>query len=483
MKNILSMAVASSFIAGMVISTSSAESVLCLDGNETNTSAGKVISIDLKGQGASDVNMTFKPNINAAAGSGFKVTFTNGGFAEQASITLCVGAERVGNMFSKGDSGTVVDGVMTAPRFQFDSDVNETLIVADSNITFHTDDTCGAFPAIVSNSPACSAIDAMITDGRTTQGTPFPDYNTNELSIGKTAQLINIACTAPECFVNGSKLKFTDDATVAGVNVALTAIAADGPNKTVMTTDDCPECGKEAVVTCTTEIIIENTSSEFNISGLDIVAAFHDGTAINNSGFTPTIDLSVDGNETEEYNLGSKFSPSGLEIGPDKNSTIKLTFTPDNVSEIATGTILASVTGLDSNISDDDIQTEFNSHAIANIKQGAQTQFTVPYMNGGTANFVKIATKADAETSLSAVVTDSEGNTCNVELTPIVANGSTYVFAGTAPSDPEYQNLIPAGECSNLADKKYSVVFTTNAQVDVVSYMRTSVGERYVDVY
>lgn len=482
MKNILSMAVASSFIAGMVISTSSAQSILCLDGNTTKTDANKNISIDIKGHGTSDVNMTFVPNINGSAGSGFRVVFENGGFAERAAITLCAGGERVGNMFSKG---TTADGIMSSPRFQFDSDVNESLIIADSNITFHTTDECAAFPEIVSNSPACSAISAMVDDGRTTQGTAFPDYNTNKLAIGETVQMIKIACSAPECFVSADKLAFTEDASIAGVNVALTQVANNKPNHNVLTTADCPECGEEAVTTCTTQIVIENTSMDYNITGLDIVAAFNDGTALNNGAFKPTIDVSVDGNETEKYTLGSKFSPANLNIGYGKLTTLKLTFTPDNVSEIATGWVQASIKGMDSNLSDsgDDIQTEFNAHPVAMIKQGAQTQFTVPYMNGKSANFVKIATKANAETELSAKVTDSKGNSCNVELSPIVANGSTFVFAGTAPSGPEYQTLVPAGQCSNLVDSLYSVVFTTNAQVDVVSYMRTSVGERYVDVY
>lgn len=482
MKNILSMAVASSFIAGMVISTSSAQSILCLDGNSTNKDANKNISIDIKGNGTDDVNMTFIPKINGSAGSGFRVVFTNGGFAERAAITLCAGGERVGNMFSKG---TTTDGIMTSPRFQFDSDVNESLIIADSNITFHTNDTCNVFPEIVSNSPACSVISAMIDDGRTTQGTAFPDYNTNSLKIGTTEQMIKIACSAPECFVGADKLTFTEDASVAGVNVALTKVANSKPNHNVLTTADCPECGEKAIATCTTQIVIENTSKEFNITGLDIVAAFNDGSAINNGAFSPKIDLSVDGNESKKYTLGSKFSPDNINIMYGKQSTVKLTFTPDNVNQIATGKIQASIKGMDSSLSSagNDIQTEFNAHPVAMIKQGAQTQFTVPYMNGASANFVKVATKAKANTELSAAITDSKGNTCNVALQPIVANGSTFVFANTAPAGDEYQPLIPDGQCSNLVDKLYSVVFTTNAQVDVVSYMRTSVGERYVDVY
>jgi hypothetical protein len=485
MKNILSMAVASSFIAGMVISTSSAESVLCVDGNKTNTSTAKDknISVDIKGQGT-DINMTFVPNINGSAGSGFRVVFTNGGFAERASITLCSNGQRVGNMFSKGTGGT--DGIMEQPRFQFDSDVNESLIVADSNITFHTTDDCTTLPQIVSNAATCSTVSAKVDDGKTTQGTAFPDYNTNSLEIAQTVQMIRIACTAPECFVTGDKLKFTNDAKAAGVNVALTdPSTGKKPTSGIYSTADCPECGEEAIVKCTTDILIENKSTDFNITGLDIVAAFHNGTAIQNSAFKPTIDISVDGNESKAYTLGSKFSPANLNIGADSNSTIRLTFTPDTTTEIATGAIWASVTGLDSNLSSagNDVQTVFNSHPIASIRKGAETKFTVPYMNGKSPNFVKIATTVDSETPLAAEVTDSKGNKCNVELQPIVANGSTFVFAGTAPSGDEYQTLVPAGQCSNLVDSLYSVVFTTNAQVNVVSYMRTSVGERYVDVY
>jgi len=484
MKNILSMAVASSFIAGMVISTSSAKSVLCLDGNASKLDAEQIIATDIKGQGAENVNMTFIPNINGAAGSGFKLAFTNGGFAERAAITLCSEGERVGNMFSKGDSGTVANGIMTAPRFQFDSDVNETLIIAKSDIYFRTNDDCNVSPTIVSNAAACSVIKAEITDGRTTQSTSFPDYDTKPLTIGETKQMIKIACTAPECFVSADAKGFSDNSSVAGINVALTKLSTTGPKTEVMTTADCPECDETvAVTTCTTKILIENTSTDFNITGLDIVAAFNDGSAINNGAFSPKITLSVDGNESEEYVLGSKFTASGLSITAETNSTIDLTFTPNGTSEIALGTIQASLSGLDAGTDTDNVRTKFDAHAIANIKQGAQTQFTVPYMNGASANFVKVATKANAETPLSAAITDSKGNTCNVTLSPIVANGSTFVFAGTAPDGDEYQALIPTGSCSNLVDKLYSVVFTTNSQVDVVSYMRTSVGERYVDVY
>jgi hypothetical protein len=153
---------------------------------------------------------------------------------------------------------------------------------------------------------------------------------------------------------------------------------------------------------------------------------------------------------------------------------------------IALGDIVANISGMDSNLSNpDDVVPTFTDKKIAIIQMGAETKFTVPYMNGAVSSMAKITTQANGETTLTADITDSKGKTCTVTLDPIPAGASTMVFANskvgrTAP----YQNLIDAGECPDLETQEYSVIFTTNAAVDVVSYMTMSNGsQRYVDVY
>ena len=101
------------------------------------------------------------------------------------------------------------------------------------------------------------------------------------------------------------------------------------------------------------------------------------------------------------------------------------------------------------------------------------------------ANFVKISTLVGAEsTTLSAVISDANGQSCSVTYADIPENGgSTFIFASALPSGGNYQALIPSGACSNLTSDLYSVEFTAGASVNAVGYMRTKRGERTIDIF
>ena len=490
-KNILTTVATATLFTGLALSSATAASVLCLDGNKSSTKIDQNITIDLKGAGANDVNLTLRPAA-VYQGASFKLKFENGGLAENATHLLCVGDTKVGGL---QEPGVVTGGVMTEPTFSFiDNDDVAALIQKDANITFETTTDCSTdgntsegLDIIGLAGKPCEIISAKIVEPYSTQGRPVPSLETNSAEFGKTKSFIRIACTPPECFVTQDKLKFTDAAAAPGVNVALTKTTPATPNHNSLSTSDCPECGEKNILTCTTNIIIENNNTDFNITGLDLVANFNNGKDVDNAAFKPVIDLSVDGNTTEKYTLGQKFSPSGLKIGKGAIKTITLKFTPNGTDMIEPGTIVADITGMDSNLSTspNDVIPTFTGKTLATIKIGAKTQFKVPYMNGGVSDMVKISTRSDSETTLSADITDSHGKKCHVELDSIPGSASTMVFANTkAGRKAPYQNLIDAGECSELETKEYSVVFTTNAAVDVVSYMTMSNGsQRYVDVY
>lgn len=491
MKNILTTVATATLLSGLALSSAAASSVLCFNGNTSITKKDNNISIDLKGKGVDDVNLTLVPAA-VYQGASFKLKFENGGLSENKTHLLCVGDTKVGGLQEPGD---VTDHVMTAPTFSFiDNDSVAALIQKDSNITFETTSDCSTdgnasegLDIVGLAGKPCQTITAKIVEPYSTQGRPVPSLKTNAATFGTTKTFIKVSCTPPECFVTGDKLKFTNAAAAPGVNVALTSSTKAIPNHTVLTTADCPECGEKApVINCETTIVIENNNT-FGIKGLNLVANFNNGEKVDNTAFKPVIDVDVNGSTKTGYTLGSKFSPSGLTIGKDEQGKIKLTFTPNNTDMIATGSIVADITGLDSNITGaaaNDIIPTFK-RTLANIKIGAKTQFTVPYMNGAVSSMAKITTRSDAETSLVADITDSKGNTCNVTLDSIPASSSTMVFANSkAGRVAPYQNLIDEGECTNLKTKEYSVVFTTNAAVDVVSYMTMSNGsQRYVNVY
>jgi len=488
-KNILTTVTTATLFTGLALSSATAGSVLCFDGNTSIQTQDNNVSIDIKGQGV-DVNLTLIPAA-VYQGASFKIKFENGGLAENSTHLLC--AENNGTMIKVGglqEPGTPVDGVMVEPTFSFiDNDDVAAAIKKDSNITFVTGSDCTEANLTVVGlaGQACQTISAKITSGLSTQGANIPSIVTNSVSFGKTKTYIKVACTPPECFVTADKLKFTESAVAAGVNVALSAAGPATPTHNT-TTSDCPECGETSVVNCVTTVTIEN-GNDFNITGLDLVANFVDKKgAVNNTAFKPVIDVSVDGNETKAYSLGSKFSPSGLSIGKDANETIQLTFTPNGTDMIETGTIVADITKMDSNIGTDDIIPTFIGKGLATIKVGAKTQFTVPYMSSAgasQANFVKVSTLVGASTTpLSAVVSDAKGNSCNVTYTDVPANGgSTFIFASKLPTGDDYQALIPAGECTNLTSNLYSVKFTAGASVNAVGYMRTKRGERTISVF
>ena len=497
MKNILTKVATATLFTGLALSSATAASILCIDGNTSNLKNDVNVTIDLKGQGA-EVNLTLVPAA-VYQGASFKLKFENGGLSEDATHLLCVGDTKVGGL---QEPGSITNGVMTEPTFSFiDNDDVAALIQKDSNITIETTSDCSGeantselLSVIGLADKPCEAITATIVDPFSTQGQPIPSLVTaKSVSLGTTKTFIKVACTPPQCFVTTDQLKFVDSAKAPGVNVALTPVDPTSTgilaNHTSLSTAACPDCGdKPVILDCTTTIIISN-ANDFAIKGLDLVANFNNGEAVDNASFKPEIDVTIDGNQTKKYVLGAKFSPTDLNISAGHDGNITLHFTPNGTDLIAIGSIVANITGLDSNLSSaNDINPVFTDKKLANIQIGAQTQFTVPYMSAAgasQANFVKVSTLAGADaTTLAATISDADGNSCNVTLTDVPKNGgSTFVFASKLPTGSAYQPLIPTGECSNLTSDLFSVKFTAGASVNAVGYMRTKRGERTIEIF
>jgi hypothetical protein len=488
MKNILISVATATLLSGLAVSSAMAAvdpANLCFDNNTSNTDLSLDISVDkASGVTLSDHNLTLVPQ-GDYQGASFKLKFTNGGIPKDDDVIMCVGIQKVGSIQEPGNNE---NGILTEPTFSF---IDQKL--PDGNITFRvagTNDCNGSSALKISAyGEACNDVTAVITDGKSTQGERIPSLDTTTTAkFGKTATKIKIACVAPECFLQADKKNFSDNPAVKGINVALTSVGTTTPDHVKMVSDcQSGDCGNAATTTstCTTWIQIEN-KNDFNITGLDLKVDFDNGNP-NLGNILVALDNnnSSDKNISTNYTLGNKVSVSDINISKDSNATLKLVFTTNGTSEVQTGNFLATINGMDSNEGTDDISKEFTSEKVSTIKQSGLTEFTVPYMyNAGTvSNFVKISTiLGNSEADLSAVISDNKGNSCSVTLRTIPGNGgSTYVWAnGTDNPDRNYQPLIPAGECSNLDGNQYSVKFTTNASVNVVSYMRTRNGERVV---
>jgi len=498
MKNILTTVAAATLFTGLAISSVTAKSILSFDGNRSLTVNEQNISIDIDGSGV-EVNMTLIPTFTFQ-GASFDLEFTNGGIASGTTVNLCAldtntsgngnfGWTKVGALQG---SGTPVDNIMVNPKFSFIDDAATALLIPkDANITFQTG-PCADLKALTivgTGKDACKTITAKITNPQSTQAQALPDLETEPATIGTTAQFIKISCTAPECFVTSNQLKFTEDnTTLPGVNVALTKAISAGPNHSV-TTAECPKCDETTDITsnCTTTITIANTAAsthELNVTKLSIMANF-----VGTGSLNTTMTLDVDGNGTATaYTPGSKITKAIVLAGGDERN-ITVTLKADGVTLIGLGEIQATIDGLETNLTKA-VKSEFTAKNITTIKQGAKTNFTVPYMsaNGAAKNsFVKISTLVgDDSTSLTATISDPTGTTCDVELTDVPKNGgSTYIFASAVPASSNSQALIPAGQCANLSqtDKLYSVVFHAGASVNAVGYMRTKQGERTIDIF
>jgi hypothetical protein len=145
-------------------------------GNEGNINYGAEIK---SGYIIENINLIFQPQINAMAGSEFSLKFKNGSFPKQFNTILCVDYDKVGGM------GSYSNGVDTISTFYFDSDVDESLIVKNTNITFHENSCSGKHSPITATGAKGSTITVHSEEGLTAQGTSFPDYNTNRVQIAK----------------------------------------------------------------------------------------------------------------------------------------------------------------------------------------------------------------------------------------------------------------------------------------------------------
>jgi hypothetical protein len=473
-------------MGSLAISALNAESKLVFDGVDANTTASYMVASDIKSSKAENVNLTFKPKVNGTKGSTFELQFKNGGYEDIPKILMCSQGHPVGLMYSQGDDYSDTDHIMPNPRFQFNSDVNESLIIAESNITFHQgDDNCSTpNPAIVSNAGACSTITAVVDEAKTTTGLEFKDYKTNIITIGKTKKMVQIACETPVCTIDAtqeSKL-FTTAITPSGINQSLNTQTAANRNASDFT--NCPTCEEAGAAPCTVTITVNNISPETNLTSFTLNTKFKD-----EDGKDASITLANTMVNGVAYTHGSSSTINfTAPVSPGNEQNITISYIPNKTAVLNAGALTGSITAMGTTTQANDVtEKKFEDDKITTFQVAGKTKFTVPYMNAALSGMVRIsAPHNNGETPVSAVITDVKGKTCSVNLTAIPANGAIMVFpktkAGRTGSD--YQNLIEVGECTNLESKEFSVVFTTSTSVDVVSYMTMSNGsQRYVDVY
>ena len=506
MKNILTTVATATLFTGLTLSTAAAgvtagSSILCFDGNASDTALDRNISIDVKNQGT-DVNLTLIPAA-VYQGASFKLKFENGGLSNNDTQLLCVGDTKVGGL---QEPGALNGTIMTEPTFSFiDNDSVADIIAKDSNISLRTTTDCNLSVAGASDKlkvigladKPCQTVSAKIINGKSTQGNDIPSIVTNTATFGDTIQYIKISCTVPVCHVTSDGMQFTEDLSVAGVNVALSDRTPTPPVHFINEAS-CPSCDEATVAAvnttpCVTYITIKNTATtdDLNITGLDIVTTFvpADGES---STFLPTIKMFINEDNTTvpavDVTLGQKISPSDLHIAAGDTAVIKLALLSKNTESIALGTLKATIDGFDTNISGEVGNITFANQSLVDITKGATTDFTVPYMSSASAskvNFVRISTLlGDSSTTLSAIISDEEGHTCSVNYPDIPGNGgSIQIFASKVPAIGNNHPLFGTEGCPTLTSKFYSVKFSAGASVNAVGYMRTKGGERTIDIF
>jgi hypothetical protein len=493
MNNIISKVAASILLAGITISGVNAASTLVIDGN-VSTAQTDSFYVDMSTVSA-EANLTFIPKVNATPGSGFTLKFENGGYLEEYSqIFLCATADGnesdisdnnltiVGNMFSQGQRGTIIDGAMTAPQFQFKNDANESLIDAKTHIYFRTDNKCTKLPKIKGINGSCLSVTAQIVDGVTTQGTSYPDYDTAAMTLGKTAKAIKIACSVPVCQIDvGADMKeFTTDPKPAGINKIVEDItvnevtASDNTGKI----SACPEC--DQVNNCITKIEISNATST-PIEAIKFALNFYNekGEVANDSLKLKDVTISLDNNKTVGYTInGSAVKLTGIDLNStDGNATINVTYTPNETDVIPAGLVKARVYDLDTNTSKAGIDVKYDEvKDFAVFKLAGQTEFVVPYMNMNYKTFVKITSQVNDNMKLSAVITDQDGKSTEVALDDLGAKKTVYLFSTFGP-------LYDAAKAAGL-NNAWTVKFTTSGSVTVDAYMKSpNGGDRRIEAF
>ncbi len=492
MNNIISKVAASVLLAGITISGVNAASTLVVDGNISEAQTDNFY-VDMSNVSA-EANLTFIPKVNATPGSGFTLKFENGGYLESYSqIFLCATADGnesnasdanltiVGNMFSQGQSGTIIEGAMTAPQFQFKNDANESLIDAGTHIYFRRDNDCKVLPKIKGINGPYLDVTAKIINGVTTQGTSYPDYDTASMSLGKTAKAIKVACSVPVCRIDvGADMKkFTRSPKVAGINRIVEDISVEeASSDNIGRILACPKCGQ--VTNCVTGIEISNETAT-KIEAIKFALNFYnkDGEVANDTLKLKDVVIALDGNKTVDYTInGSSVQLTGLDLNStDGNTTIQVTYTPNETDVIPTGLVKARVYDLDTNTSKAGIDVKYDEvKDFAVFKLAGQTKFVVPYMNRNYKTFVKITSQSSDNMKMSAVITDQDGKSTEVALDDLGAKETVYLFS-------DHGALYDAAQAAGL-NNAWTVKFTTSGAVTVDAYMKSpNGGDRRIEAF
>jgi len=491
MNNIISKVAASVLLAGIVISGVNAASTLVVDGNVSKAQKDKFY-IDMA-KASSEANLTFIPKVNATPGSGFTLKFENGGYSdEETQMFLCVAKDAndsnfssansavVGNLFSQGQTGTIINHTLTAPQFQFKNDANESLIDAGTHVFFRTDSECKNPPKIKGLGSSCLSVTAQVINGVTTQGTSYPDYDTNTMTLGETAKAIHVACSVPVCKISVAKdmKEFTKDDVASGINKIVAETNVDEASGDTGKISDCPGC--DQTVTCITNIEINN-SSDTPVEGLKLALNFYNdkGELANDTLKLKNVSIKLEDNETKEYTIdGSVVKMTGLDLNESKGiEKIKVVYTPDETNVIPTGLVKGRIYDLDTNTSKAGIDVTYDEvKNFALFKLTGQTEFVVPYMNRDYRTFVKITSQVNSTMKMSAVITDKAGRSTEVPLNDLGAKKTVYLFSDHGP-------LYDAAQAAGL-DNAWTVKFSTSGSVTVDAYMKSpNGGDRRIEAF
>jgi hypothetical protein len=289
---------------------------------------------------------------------------------------------------------------------------------------------------------------------------------------------IEISCTAPVCIVNDAEVAFVDDSVAQGVNLRKpNTISSD---RNVSGDWDCNEpggCSTAGPGECEVIIAIKN-NTDYNITGFTMATTFNpqDGTSkLEDMNYT-FVDENTS-NEDPVAAVGSDLVIEDLNITNDGNKTeLTFIFTPSGTTTIPRGIVEAEIKDIVSSpeLGDD---VKLPTQGLANFGGGAETDFTVTYMNKNYKSFVMV--RALDETTITATITDDKGKTAEADCGIISKNNTAFIFSDVKEHSDSC--LVTAADANGLT-AAWTVTFHVRAAVDVAAYMETPTGQRTLTV-
>jgi hypothetical protein len=430
-----------------------------------------------------DVNLTLTLGADMNPGTHFDVHFVNGGLPNTGKFMICNGDEQVGKYLT-GNTGS--DAAMVPdPTFEFTTDADSDLLKGGEILNFidgGDDQNCSSQDTITVLATDCVTI--YSDNGENTSGTvkvPEIDSAVPGPVIVTYRPDIEISCATPVCIVDSAGKAFTDGTVAMGVNKRVpTAVNAD----TNVSGDwDCNEpsgCGSVAGPGSCTVIIAIKNNTDYNITGMTLATTFApmDGTSTLSDMNYTFIDDNVS-NTDPVAAVGSDLVIEDLNITNDGNKTeLMFAFIPSGTATIPQGVVNAEIKDIkDSADSPELADVKLPTKGLANFGGGAETTFTVTYMNRNYKSFAMITAYAD--TPLTATITDYKGNVTEADCGTISKNNTAFIFSDK--KEHSSSCLVQAADAAGLADA-WTVTFHVKAAVDVAAYMETPTGQRTLTV-